>query len=430
MNFSELCNFTPQQWLATEQADKFRYFLYGGRRGVLKSYFLRWYNIRRLLQWASQGYTNVRVMLACEDFPTLADRQVSKMETEFPKWLGELKTTRIDGFCFFLHPRYGGGKIALRSLDKPGKYRGSEYAAITIDELTKHQEFIEPEIRLFDVLVGSLRWPSIEDSYFLSASNPDGPGQVWVREFFIEHKLPEGWQEHAHHFGYLQGHREKGHDFLPQAYWDAINAVGGNLHKAWVEGDWYVDFTGYIFRRSWFEIVDAAPIDFVKVVRYWDKAASADKGKYTAGVLIGKTRDKKYFVLNVIRGRWETGQREKVIKQTAVIDRATYGSCYWVIHEQEPGSGGLDSARETTKNLAGFRVKADKVSKSKDSRDRGLEPFAAQAQIGNVAIVSGNWVTDYLDELSIVPHSKVRDQADATGGAFRFLNKGGKGIHI
>lgn len=429
MRFSDLCRFTPKQWEATEFADRHRYFLYGGRRGVLKSYWLRWYGLRRLLQWAGQGFRNVRIMLACEDFPTLTDRQISKIQTEFPRWLGEVKSTKIDGFAFHLSPQYGGGKMCFRSLDKPQKYRGSEWAGILIDELTKHEEYLEPDIRFFDVLDGSLRWPGVDDSFFASTSNPDGPGQIWVREFFIEKKLPGRRVEQADKFCYLPGVREDV-NFLPQEYWDAIEAVGGSLHRAWVEGDWYVEFGGYIFRRSWFEIVDVLPADLVKVVRYWDKAGTKGGGKYTAGVAIGKSREGLFYIIDVVRGQWSAHERERVILQTAHLDRERFGNKVYIWHEQEPASGGKESAEYTTRNLAGFNVQADKVSKSKDSRDRGVQPLADQAQAGNVKLLSGKWNVAFLDELSVCPHSAVRDQVDAAGGAFNKLTGGGVGISI
>lgn len=63
--------------------------------------------------------------------------------------------------------------------------------------------------------------------------------------------------------------------------------------------------------------------------------------------------------------------------------------------EGEPGSGGRELAENTIRNLAGFRVHADKVTGSKRVR---AEPFAAQVQAGNVFLVAGDWVNDFRDE--------------------------------
>jgi len=93
MKFSEICQFTDKQWQATEAADRYRYMLFGGSRGPGKSYWLRYYLLRRLLMFAADGLMNVDVMLACEDYPSLTGRQITKIKKEFPLWLGEIKST-------------------------------------------------------------------------------------------------------------------------------------------------------------------------------------------------------------------------------------------------------------------------------------------------------------------------------------------------
>lgn len=424
MRFSELCRFTPMQWQATELADSHRYFLYGGRRGVLKSYWLRWYLLRRLLIWGASGRRSVKVMLACEDYPTLVDRQISKINSEFPKTLGELKKTQLDGLCFHVHPQFGGGKLALRTLDDPQKYRGAEYAAIGIDELTRNKEFVEPDIRLFDVLRGSLRWPMINDCFFAATSNPDGPGQVWVRTLFVEKNLSEAMRLEQDQVCYLQGVVEST-NFLPQSYWDMLNSLSERLRRAWVEGDWYVNFDGQMFKREWFQFVHAIPADISRLVRYWDKAGTEGAGAFTAGVLMAKSQAGIFYVIDCVRGQWSSGVREQMIKQIAEFDRQRFGNRVSVFHEQEPGSGGKESAEFTTRNLAGFNVAADRVTGDKNLR---LEPFAAQAEAGNIRIVVGKWNQDFIDELCSLPNASYRDQSDAAGGAFNKLTARGVGI--
>jgi len=95
-----------------------------------------------------------------------------------------------------------------------------------------------------------------------------------------------------------------------------------------------------------------------------------------------------------------------------------YAAYYEVGVEQEPGSGGKESAEATIRNLAGFRAFADKVTGSKEVR---AEPFAAQVQGGNVLIRAGDWVLELLDELDRFPNGRYRDQVDALSGAFNRL---------
>jgi predicted phage terminase large subunit-like protein len=164
-----------------------------------------------------------------------------------------------------------------------------------------------------------------------------------------------------------------------------------------------------------------------RTVRAWDKAGTAGgDGAYTAGVLMHKMRDGTFVIENVTRGRWSALERERIIKQLAELDQQVlrqYGKWdYRVIVEQEPGSGGKESAEATIRNLAGFNAFADKVTGSKELR---AEPFAAQVQGGNVRLIAGPWINDFLEEAEAYPNSRYLDQIDAAAMAFRHLITGG-----
>lgn len=178
---------------------------------------------------------------------------------------------------------------------------------------------------------------------------------------------------------------------------------------------------GEMFKRAWFELVEAAP-GKARRVRYWDKAGTAGAGKYTAGILLAETGG-IYTVEDVVRGQLGAADRERLIRQTAELDAQKYGQTgvdNWV--EQEPGSGGKESAEATIKNLAGYLVYADKVTGDKVLR---AEPLAAQAQAGNVRILKRAWTAGYLDELCSFPSGTFKDQVDGTSGAFNKLAVGG-----
>lgn len=163
------------------------------------------------------------------------------------------------------------------------------------------------------------------------------------------------------------------------------------------------------------------PKQIVHTVRYWDKAGSlTEDAAYTAGVRMHLTKDKRYIISHIARGQWSALDREEEIKRCAKQDAELFGN-YEVVVEQEPGSGGKESAENTIRNLAGFRVLADRVSGSKEVR---AEPFVAQVQGGNILLVAGTWVQDFLDEAEAWPHGKRKDQIDAASGAFNRLVKG------
>lgn len=175
---------------------------------------------------------------------------------------------------------------------------------------------------------------------------------------------------------------------------------------------------GNRFKRDWFtKFVHTAPSEAARV-RYWDKGGTEDGGAFTAGVLVARHEGLTY-IEDVVRGQWSSLQREKNIKQTAELDKLRHGKVKIYI-EQEPGSGGKESAENTIKNLSEFSVYADRPTGSKDVR---LEPFAAQAEAGNVILVRGNWNHDWIEEMVAIPNGEYRDQADATAGAYNKLPK-------
>lgn len=176
---------------------------------------------------------------------------------------------------------------------------------------------------------------------------------------------------------------------------------------------------GNRFKRSWFEIVDISPAKGERV-RYWDKGATAGSGSYTAGTLMLRA-DNTYFIEDVVRGQWSSGERNRIIKQTAIADKEKYGNTVQIWVEQEGGSGGKESAEFTIKDLAGFNIYAEMVTGSKDVR---LEPFAAQAEALNVKLVRGPWNRDFIEEIITIPNTTVRDQSDSAGGAFNKLAEG------
>lgn len=174
---------------------------------------------------------------------------------------------------------------------------------------------------------------------------------------------------------------------------------------------------GNRIKRVWLPIVPIAPAEARKAkrTRYWDKGGTQDGGAYTAGVLLFEW-DGITYIEDVVRGQWSAGEREATIKQTAELDAQRYGKTNVSIYiEQEPGSGGKESAEATIKNLKGFKIYKDRPSGDKDTR---IDPFAVQAEAGNVRLIEGAWNYAYIEEMVAIPNSKYRDQGDATSGAF------------
>lgn len=175
---------------------------------------------------------------------------------------------------------------------------------------------------------------------------------------------------------------------------------------------------GLMFARAKLATVDALPVG-CRFVRYWDKAGTeGGTGAESAGVLLAETPERGYIVADVISGRWSALDRETVILETAKSDRATYGPlATW--HEQEPGSGGKESAQSTNRNLAGYDVHSETVTGDKVTRAR---PFAAQVEAGNVRLLRGAWNPSYVEQLVAFPNGRLKDKVDASSGAFNKLS--------
>ncbi len=188
--------------------------------------------------------------------------------------------------------------------------------------------------------------------------------------------------------------------------------------------------SGGLFKPQWFNRrCRAAPREAVRI-RYFDRAATADGGCYTAGVLLARTPDGTLYVEDVIHGQWEPNERNDRIVATAQKDRLRYGPRFEPILyvEAERGSTGLESFQRLAARLPGFRVREDQPSGSKDVR---AEPWSDQLAAGNVVICDGGasegtgspaWdVDNYIQEhLLFQPDAKIKrlgkykDQVDAS----------------
>lgn len=170
---------------------------------------------------------------------------------------------------------------------------------------------------------------------------------------------------------------------------------------------------GGMFKVDFFSIMSTMPksSQIVHTVRYWDKAATQDGGTFTVGTKMSHLINNRWIIEDVKRGRWNTDTREEIIRQTAIADGTN--CVVWV--EQEPGSGGKDSAQGTIRNLAGFSVYAERPTGDKVFR---ADPYSVQVNNGNVSLLAGAWNREFIEEHRFFPFSTYKDQVDASSGAF------------
>ena len=194
-------------------------------------------------------------------------------------------------------------------------------------------------------------------------------------------------------------------------------------------GNWNIrPAAGMYYPRNKVNLIDDIPTDLVRVVRAWDLAGTEDKKNnnpedgpaYTAGVLIGKRKNGRIVILDVINKRMNSSDVRSTVLNTARADRAAYKSRYRIRMNQDPGQAGVDQKEQYIKLLSGFSVNIERESGSKEVR---AEPLSAQWIIGNVDVLNRVWTNEYLNQLDGFPDRKFKDMADASATGFMELEK-------
>jgi predicted phage terminase large subunit-like protein len=168
---------------------------------------------------------------------------------------------------------------------------------------------------------------------------------------------------------------------------------------------------GEFFQPDNMPVKDAP--DVMGRVRAWDLASSRG-GDWTVGLRLGRTRENRFAVEHVMRFRGTPDVVEERVLETARAD----GSAVKIALPQDPGQSGKFQILSLTRLLAGFNIVASPETGDKATRAR---PFAAQVNVGNVALAGGGWVDAYREELRAFPHGKYDDQVDASSRAFMEL---------
>ena len=326
------------------------------------------------------------------------------------------------------------------------KYQGAEFQYIGFDELTQFKEkqyrYLFSRLRKVDDPEAPLSRVPLR---MRAATNPGGPGHHWVYLRFV--KPWEQWQRQRSQWASLSpAEREaleltppgpqpaphfhpatiEDNPFLSNGDYDESLQMLDQVTKAQLrQGDWQITPDGRVFKRSWFDIVPEAPSD-CRWVRWWDLAATEedpDKDPdWTAGALVGITPQGIIFVKHMVHIRADPHEVERTIRQTAIAD----GHGVAIGMEQEPGSAGKTVVSHYRRIvLAGFEFHGKPSSGSKIER---AKPFAGRAGRGDVKLVAGAWIPDFLDEVDVFPDGEHDDQVDAVSSGYLHLTSGILGL--
>jgi predicted phage terminase large subunit-like protein len=352
-----------------------------------------------------------------------------------PQYQKVFPETQIAGIADSKTTRYKRNSKLLEFVDKEGSFRNTTVegqingqgldVGLVDDPIKGRQEAMSKRIRdkTWDWLVDDFFARFAENAGMLMIMtrwHVDDPSGRWIDQFPNTKVLRYSAVAEKN-----EKHRKKGEALFPEhKSLEFLNM----RRKAMTKSSWESIYQGspIVVGGNLFPISEIKIIreinrrDVKKSIRYWDKAGTQDGGAYTAGVLMHRMTDDTYIVEDIRHGQWGALEREKRIKQTADSD-SEFCRNYEVWIEQEPGSGGKESAENTVRKLSGYRVFPDRVTGDKEFR---AEPFAAQVQGGNVSLVAGDWNQGYTDEMEEFPAGTRKDRVDASSGAFNKLALG------
>lgn len=219
-------------------------------------------------------------------------------------------------------------------------------------------------------------------------------------------------------------------------YIGTLKAMSEFDQEQLLNGNWKIRRSaGQYFKRAKVgQMMNSMPTDIVKWVRAWDLAATApdgvdedegmpqshrqshnsDSSAYTAGVLLGKRKNGRIFIADVINVRENGADVRSLIKATAASDNALYGNVT-IRLPQDPGQAGKAQAQSFVRMLGGYKVSVALESGDKVTR---AEPFSSQWLAGNIDVRVAEWNDEYFRQLENFPSGKFKDMVDASANAY------------
>lgn len=346
------------------------------------------------------------------------------------------------------------------------QYQGADYQLVIFDELTYWPDdsaymHLRSRIRRGHLTGVPLR--------LLAASNPGGPGHVWVKRRFLGGHDPLTGETIEPLGRYFPATIEDNPSLDREAYIENLMHLHPTRREQLLRGNWDAREPGDYFRSEWFGPLLTDLWHEALRIRWWDLAASTDpSAARTAGVRMARSPHGARAIEHAIAFRATPGARDDRIIQTAQAD----GHAVTVGIEIEGGSGGPAQfhALERRLNAEGFRVVGARPrAELTDAEGKVLirnpthvtgkqarwDPVASCLERGHqrrgecpdsgapwwgadidrsafegrdgIRLFAGPWTQGYLDEVEGVPGDGdvLCDLADATAGAWAWLETRG-----
>lgn len=207
--------------------------------------------------------------------------------------------------------------------------------------------------------------------------------------------------------------------FLSEEFVPLISAnYSSRLQLQELEG-MFLEIEGLMFARKHARYVDIVPIEAERV-RYIDKASSiGEDACYSAMGLVARSFDGRWFIEDMVRGRWTALERNRIMRQVLEDDARRYGGTVLTYIEQEGGSAGKEVNEDLIRQFSQFPIYTDSAVSSAMRKIGGVElpgdvkvrralPLSAQWEAGNVYLKKGEWNGAFMDELCVREDTRIK----------------------
>jgi predicted phage terminase large subunit-like protein len=317
------------------------------------------------------------------------------------------------------------------------QYQGVEVQYLAFDELTSFTE------RQYTYLLSRVRSANTVPVRVRAATNPGGIGHEWVmkrwapwldrRPGYTGARAEPGQSLHYRNTDQGEEWTARGIDTLSRVFIPAriednphlqasdpgyavrLGGLDPVTRAQLRDGNWLaVAAPGAYYQRGWFRWLDTKPLGVVMTCRRWDLASTVD-GDWTVGARMSLLRDGTVVLEDVQRQRLRPDGVEKLVLSTAALD----GKACHVVLPEDPGQAGKAQVAAYTRLLAGYVVRTARETGDKVVRQ---EPFSAQCEAGNVAMVVAPWNGPVMQVLEAFPTKGMPDDdVDAIAGAYTYL---------
>lgn len=263
------------------------------------------------------------------------------------------------------------------------RYQGAEYDVIRMDELTHFTEF------QYKYLLSRIRGANGYPKAMKGSTNPGGVGHNWVKERFIDNKIPNNIYKEKHTSTLFIPSKVQDNKYLIESdpeYLQRLELLPENERKALLEGDWDI-YEGQYYPEFKKSIHVVKPFE---IPIHWKRIRSLDYGlDMTACYWWAIAPDSREYAYRELHqpGLNLTQAAKKILELTPkneIIDYTVASPDLWN-RRQETGYSGVEIMmnaglegllRANNNRIAGWRALREHLAPFKD--EQGLDSATIQ----------------------------------------------------